>query len=151
MRVISDSSRGALVFIFAWHELTSRCHPIVISWRRIELWVLLRRTPLTLGSRKCPRCNDSMRLPQCSVVSALRRRDQVSLCRVSARPVLCPLWTISPGARALTWHLIHLHGRVVHEMEELMLEARATTKGGGTCGWRYAAFGPGLRVNSQGM
>jgi hypothetical protein len=50
---------------------------------------------------------------------------RVPLCRMSSRQVLC-LWTTFPGACALAWYAIQLHDRVVHVLDEFILEAGAT-------------------------
>jgi hypothetical protein len=38
-----------------------------------------------------------------------------------------------------SWYVIQLHDRIVHVLEEFMLEAGLLR--GGTCGWRSAVFG----------
>jgi hypothetical protein len=48
-----------------------------------------------------------------------------------------------------SWYIIQLHDRIVHGLEEFMLEARATK--GGTCGWRSAVFGRELLEIAMGM
>jgi hypothetical protein len=47
-----------------------------------------------------------------------------------------------------SWYVITLYGRIVHVLEEFMLEAGATN---GTCGWRSAVFGQELLEIVMGM
>jgi hypothetical protein len=48
-----------------------------------------------------------------------------------------------------SWYIIQVHDRIVHVLEEFMLEAGASK--GGTCGWRSAVFGRELLEIALGM
>jgi hypothetical protein len=48
-----------------------------------------------------------------------------------------------------SWYVIQLHDRIVHVLEESMLEAGATK--GGTSGWRSAVFAWELLEIGMGM
>jgi cytochrome c len=75
-----------------------------------------------IKAMKCHRSAlGAMRLPQSLVGLDLRRRYREPLCRVSAPHMLC-LWTMLPRYPCY-WYVIQLHDRIVHVLEEFMIEA----------------------------
>jgi hypothetical protein len=118
MRVISDTGRGALALFFASHESRFKVPS--------DFYIMATHRMLGLTAkrashvRKCPRCNEA----------PSKSRGSGSLSTVSG--------TYISGERSTTamlmdhiprcpcsWYVIQCHDRIVHVLEEFVLEAGA--------------------------
>jgi hypothetical protein len=129
MRVISGTGRGALALFLASHEYGFKVpYDCCTMAKHRELGLTVERATHV---RKCPPCNETS--PQSR---ALGSSSTVSGTSMSGeRSTAATLMDHIPRC-PYSWYVIQLHDRVVHALEEVMMEAGAT----GTCGWRSAVF-----------
>jgi hypothetical protein len=119
MRVILGTGRGALALFFASHEsnfkVPSDCYTMTAHR------VLGLTSEHASHVRKCPRCNEapleSRGSGSSSTVSGTSISDECSATAMLMDHIpRCPC----------SWYVIQLHDRIIHVLEQLMLEAGAT-------------------------
>jgi hypothetical protein len=119
MRVISGTGRGALALFFASYEsnfkVPSDCYTMATYW---VLGLTAERASL---GRKCPLCNEAPYGSHWSGSSSTVSGTSMSGERSTFAMLMdhihrCPCF----------WYVTHLHDRIVHVLEEFMLEAGAT-------------------------
>jgi hypothetical protein len=117
--VISDTGRGALALFFASHE---SCFKVPSDFYKMAAHrVLGLIAERAYHVRKCPRCNEA---PSESLGS--RSSSTVSgTCMSGERSTIAMLIDHTPRCPC-SWCVIQLHDRIVHVLEEFMLEAGAT-------------------------
>jgi hypothetical protein len=118
MRVILGTGRGALALFSASHEsnfkVPSDCYKMTAHR------VLGLTAHHASHVRKCPRCNEAP--PQaCGFGSSSTVSGTSMLCERSTSTMLMDHIPRCP----CSWYVIRLHDRVVHVLEEFMLEAGA--------------------------
>jgi hypothetical protein len=115
MRVISGTGRGALALFFTSHEssctVPSDCY--TMATHRV-LGVTAERAS---HARNCPWCNESRGYGSSSTVSGTSMSGE--------RSTIAMLMDHIPRCPC-SWYIIQLHDRIVHVLEELMLEVGAT-------------------------
>jgi hypothetical protein len=119
MRVISGTGRGALALFFASYEssfkVSSDCY--TMAAHRVLGLTVERASHV----RKCPRCNEapseSRGSSSSSTVSGIYMSGERSTTHMLMDHIpRCPC----------SWYIIQLHDRIVHVLEEFMLEYGAT-------------------------
>jgi hypothetical protein len=119
IRVIPGTGRGALALSFVSHEssfkVPSDCYTMAAHR------VLGLTAERASHGRKCPRCNEAPSKSRGSGSSSTVSGTFMS----GERSTIAMLMDHIPRCPC-SWYIIQLHDRIVHVLEELMLEARAT-------------------------
>jgi hypothetical protein len=122
MRVTSGASRGALALFSFAHEssfkMPSDCY--MMAAHRVLGLTAERASHV----RKRPRCNEAPSKSRGSISSSTVSGTSMS----GERSTTAMLMDHIPRCPC-SWCIIQLHDRIVHVLEEFMLEAGATTKG----------------------